>query len=97
MLSTKTRRKTISDNLINSETFTKIVNKVYTKLDNPYDISQMEIVKILLDMPISNEMISKVVNTILPNAKSTKGSIASLIKHIRNSNNLLEEFLSELD
>ena len=51
----------------------------------------------MLDMNLSNETIAKIVNNMLPNAKATKGSIASLIKHIRNGNDLLKELLEEIE
>lgn len=93
---TKNRRQTISDNLITPEIQEKITIKVYEKVEDVYNFSQLEIVKIMLDMKLSNETIAKIVNKMLPNAHATKGSIASLIKHIRNSNSLLDELLEEL-
>ena len=51
----------------------------------------------MLDMKLANETMAKIVNKMLPNAHATKGSIASLIKHIRNGNNLLNELLEGLD
>lgn len=93
---TKNRRQTISDNLITPEIQEKIAVKVYEKVEDVYNFSQVEIVKIMLNMKLANKTIAKIVNKMLPNAKATEGSIASLIKHIRNSNNLLDELLSEL-
>ena len=94
---TKSRRQTISDNLITPEIQEKIAVKVLEKVEDIYDISQTELVKIMLDMKLANETIAKVVNNILPNAHATKGSIASLVRHIRNKNNLLDELLKELE
>lgn len=94
---TKTRRKTISDRLITPELQVKIASKVYEKVEDVYNFSQLEIVKIMLDMNLSNETIAKIVNNMLPNAKATKGSVASLIKHIRNGNDLLKELLEEIE
>lgn len=75
----------------------KIAVKVLEKVENIYDISQIELVRIMLDMKLANETIAKVVNNILPNAHATRGSIASLVRHIRNKNNLLDELLKELE
>lgn len=93
----KNRRQTISDNLITTEIQDKIIAKVYEKVEDVYNVSQVEIVSIMLDMKLANETIAKIVNKILPNARATKGSIASLIKHIRSSSSLLNELLEGLD
>ena len=79
---TRNRRQTISDNLITPEIQEKIAVKLYEQV---------------LDMKLANETIAKIVNKMLPNAHATKGSIASLIKHIRNGNNLLNELLEGLE
>lgn len=94
---TKNRRQTISDNLITPEIQDKIAVKLYEQVEDVYNISQIEIVKLMLDMKLANETIAKIVNKMLPNAHATKGSIASLIKHIRNGNNLLNELLEGLE
>lgn len=94
---TKSRRQTISDNLITPEIQEKIAIKLYEQVEDVYSISQVELVKLMLDMKLANETMAKIVNKMLPNAHATKGSIASLIKHIRNGNNLLNELLEGLD
>ena len=94
---TKNRRQTISDNLITPEIQEKIAIKLYEQVEDVYSISQIELVKLMLDMKLANETMAKIVNKMLPNAHATKGSIASLIKHIRNGNNLLNELLEGLD
>jgi len=94
---TKNRRQTISDNLITPEIQEKIAIKLYEQVEDVYSISQVELVKLMLDMKLANETMAKIVNKMLPNAHATKGSIASLIKHIRNGNNLLNELLEGLE
>lgn len=94
---TKGRRQTISDNLITPEIQEKIAIKLYEQVEDVYNISQIELVKLMLDMKLANETMAKIVNKMLPSAHATKGSIASLIKHIRNGNNLLNELLEGLD
>lgn len=93
----KSRRQTISDNLITPEIQEKIAIKLYEQVEDVYNVSQIELVKLMLDMKLANETMAKIVNKMLPNAHATKGSIASLIKHIRNGNNLLNELLEGLD
>lgn len=97
MLASKSRRQTISDNLITPEIQEKIAIKLYEQVEDVYNVSQIELVKLMLDMKLANETMAKIVNKMLPNAHATKGSIASLIKHIRNGNNLLNELLEGLD
>lgn len=97
MTMTKQRRQTISDNLITPEIQEKIAVKVYEQVEDVYNLSQIEIVKIMLNMKLANETIAKIVNKMIPNARATRGSIASLIKHIRNGNNLLNELLEGLE
>lgn len=94
---TKSRRQTISDNLITPEIQEKIAVKIYEQVEDVYNISQIEIVKIMLEMKLANETMAKIVNKMIPHAHATKGSIASLIKHIRNGNNLLNELLEGLE
>lgn len=94
---TKSRRQTISDNLITPEIQEKIAIKLYEQVEDVYNVSQIELVKLMLDMKLANETMAKIVNKMLPSAHATKGSIASLIKHIRNGNNLLNELLEGLD
>lgn len=93
----KTRRKTISDELINKDILTKLVNKVFNNAKDVYNINQTEIVRILLDYSVGNKTIARVINEVIPTAKATPGSVASLVKYIRNGNNLLDELLQELD
>lgn len=93
----KTRRKTISDELINKDILTKLVNKVFNNAKDVYNINQTEIVRILLGYSVGNKTIARVINEVIPTAKATPGSVASLVKYIRNGNNLLDELLQELD
>lgn len=96
MSSTISRRQTISDNMINEQTFYKLLNYTLTKVKDVNNINQTEIVNILVPKKLSNITIAKVVNVLIPEAKATKGSIASLIKHIKNKTSLLDELLQEI-
>lgn len=93
----KARRKTISDELITKEVATKIINKVFFEVKDVYNINQIEVVSILLKFNLSNKTIAKLVNEIIPTAHATQGSIASLIKYIRNEDKLLEDLMKQLD
>lgn len=94
---TKSRRQTISDNLITPEIQEKIAVKLYEQVEDVYNISQIELVNLMLNMKLANETMAKIVNKMIPDAHATKGSIASLIKHIRNGNDLLNELLEGLE
>ncbi len=96
MSNTVSRRQTISDSLIDTETFYKLLNYTLTKVKDVNAVTQTEIVNILLPKKLSNITIAKVINVLLPEARATKGSIASLIKHIRSKNSLLDELLQDI-
>ena len=92
-----TRRKTISDALITDDAIVSIVNMVFSKVDNPNNITQKDVVKLLLKTKLSNKTMARVVNLILPNSKATEGSIASLVKYIRNQDIDMDALLSEIE
>lgn len=89
-------RETISDRLIDESIVGKIINKVYKSVDNPYDIGQQDIIKVLLPLKLSNVTIARVINEMIPNSKATQGSVASLIKFMNSKNKLLDELLDKL-
>lgn len=79
------RRKVIKDCDVTPTLFDLLVNKVFQNLENPYDYSQKEIINILYPLKISNKTISRIVNYLIPSAKATQGSIASMIKFINKT------------
>lgn len=95
-MSNTLRRETISDNLITEQIFYKLLNYTLANVKDQDNISQVEVVNLLLPKKISNLTISKVVNVLIPNAKATAGSIASLVRHIKNKHNLIDELLQDI-
>lgn len=91
-----TRRETISDSLITNDIFLKLLNFVLSKANDVDNLSQTEIVNILLPKKISNVTMAKVINALLPDAQATKGSIASLIRHIKSKDTLIDELLKDI-
>lgn len=91
------RRQTISDNLINDKIFEKLLNFTLANVKDQNNMSQIEIVNLLLPKKISNVTIARVINILLPNASATKGSVASLVNRIRGKNDLITELLQDLE
>lgn len=92
----KERRKTISDNLITSEVYDKLLGYTCAQLED-VDITQRNIINILLPMKISNATIARLINDLIPEAKATAGSVASQIRFINKSSSDLDELVSMLD
>lgn len=90
------RKQTIHDSLIDDITLDKIIDMVFSKVQNPADTSQKEVVKILLKTRLSYSTMARVVNGIFPMAKATKGSIAQLIRNIKIQDSSIDELLMEL-
>ena len=91
------KRQTISDEFVTDEMVTTIVNMVYGKVDNVFDVSKKDVIKILMKTKLSNATIARVVNQIFPGAQCTKGSVASMIKHIRTQESIIDNLLSEVE
>lgn len=83
----KTRRKVIKDSDITPELFDLLVTKAYEGLTDPYEGSQEEIINILYPLNICNKTIARVVNYLIPSAKATQGSIASMIRFLNSKHN----------
>lgn len=96
-LEKKTRRKTISDSLITSEVRNKIIDKIYTTLDDAFNFTQLEVLDIMLPMNLSNAMMASIINEINPLAKATGGSVASAIRHLSAKDKMLQELLQQLE
>lgn len=91
------KRQTVSDEFVTDEMVTTIVNMVYGKLDNVFDVSKKDVIKILMKTKLSNATMARVVNQIFPSAQCTKGSVASMIKHIRTQESIIDNLLSEVE
>lgn len=86
------RRKTIKDKYITTEVFIKLVNKCLTL--HP---TRKEIVSKLMSIGISNNVIAQVINAVIPEAKATSNSVASIVKNIRKENKKVDELLQDIE
>ena len=89
----QTKRKIIMDRDITPAIFEKLKKKC---VQDSYTISQKSIIEILYPLGISNVTISRVINELLPEAKSTQGSVASMIRFIKNQYSS-KQMANELD
>lgn len=87
------RRKTIPDECITLEQYKNILGKVCeTIMLDEDELSQKNIIRITLKYNLSNNMIAQIINYLLPNAKATSGSVASMIKFIRTQEFKMQEY-----
>lgn len=92
------RRKTIPDECITLEQYKNILGKVCeTIMLDEDELSQKNIIRITLKYNLSNKLIAQMINYLLPNAKATSGSVASMIKFMRNQEIKLQEFKDLLE
>lgn len=93
-----TRRKVINDSLITQEIYDKLINKIFIELQDK-EVTQSNIIDVLLPLNICNQTIARVVNDLIPTAKATGGSIASMIRYKMKpkKNDLLDELMNELE
>ena len=89
----QTKRKIIMDKDITPTIFEKLKKKC---VQDSYTLSQKSIIEILYPLGISNVTISRVINELLPEAKSTQGSVASMIRFIKNQYSS-KQMANELD
>lgn len=78
----RTKRKIVEDKLITPQIFDMLVTKIYTDVENIYAIKQKDVINILKPLHISNKTIARVINTVVPYAKATQGSVASMIRFL---------------
>lgn len=86
------RRKTIKDEYITTEVFIKLVNKCSTLRP-----TRKEIVSKLMDIGISNNIMAQVINAVIPDAKATSNSVASIVNNIRKENLKVDELLQDIE
>ena len=86
------RRKTIKDKYITTEVFIKLVNKCSTL--HP---TRKEIVSKLMDIGMSNNIMAQVINAVIPDAKATSNSVASIVNNIRKENRKVDELLQDIE
>lgn len=90
--SKRQRRRTIKDKYITAEVFIKLVNKCLTL--HP---TRKEIVSKLMDIGVSNNIMAQVINAVIPDAKATSNSVASIVNTIRKENKKVDELLKDIE
>lgn len=92
------KRKTISDKIINEELYAKALYNLCSKLERDnIEVTQHNIIKILLPMKFSNTMIAVFINDLIPEANATRGSIATQINYLKRKRNETEMLLEEIE
>lgn len=92
------KRKTISDKIINEELYAKALYNLCSKLERDnIEVTQHNIIKILLPMKFSNTMIAVFINDLIPEANATRGSVATQINYLKRKRNETEMLLDEIE
>ena len=92
------KRKTISDKIINEELYAKALYNLCSKLERDnIEVTQHNIIKILLPMKFSNTMIAVFINDLIPEANATRGSVATQINYLKRKRNETEILLEEIE
>nr|DAQ08511.1 MAG TPA: hypothetical protein [Caudoviricetes sp.] len=92
------RRKTINDNEVTDEIFSRIIDKLIDKfLTSEDELSQHNIIKALLPLKLSNNMIARIIKFLLPNSNPTSGSVASQIRAMGKKSNQTQELLDLIE
>ncbi len=92
----KTRRKTYSDELISQQVIDKLIDMVFENIDDPYNNTQMNVIKLLLPKGFSNKVIAKVINATVVDSNATAGSVASAIRRLRQQEKQKSELLRQM-
>lgn len=93
-----TRRRTISDNQITSEMYDKILLKLYERFEaEQIEITQQNIIEMLLPLKLSNNMIAKYIREIIIDSKATAGSVAIQIRQIEKKKHQQDELLQMIE
>ena len=92
------KRKIISDKMINEELYAKALYSLCSKLErDKIEVTQHNIIKILLPMKFSNTMIALFINDLIPEANATRGSVATQINYLKRKRNETEMLLEEIE
>lgn len=93
-----TRRKTISDDEITKEILDKIMNKMFEKFTREEtELTQQNIIKTLLPLKLSNNMIAKVIKEFIPNSNPSAGSVAIQIRNINKKRSTTQQLLDLIE
>ena len=92
------RRKTISDSKVTPAIMDKILGKLFNKFTvDEIELTQQNIIKTLLPLKLSNNMIAKVIKELLPNSNPTAGSVAIQIRYIQKNKQQETELLELIE
>lgn len=76
------KRKVINDKDISPRLFSKLKLKC---LSLGFELRQKDIIETLYPLNISNTTMARVINDLIPEAKATQGSVASMIRFLKAS------------
>ena len=92
------KRRVISDKIISEELYAKALYNLCSKLERDnIEVTQHNIIKILLPMKFSNTMIAIFINDLIPEANATRGSVATQINYLKRKRNATEMLLDEIE
>ena len=93
-----TRRKTISDDEITKEILDKIMSKMFEKFTREeLELTQQNIIKTLLPLKLSNNMIAKVIKEFIPESNPSAGSVAIQIRNINKKRSTTQQLLDLIE
>lgn len=93
-----TRRKTISDDEITREILDKIMGKMFEKFTREeLELTQQNIIKTLLPLKLSNNMIAKIIKEFIPNSNPSAGSVAIQIRNINKKRSTTQQLLDLIE
>ena len=93
-----TRRKTIADSEITKEVLNKIMDKMFEKFTREeLELSQQNIIKTLLPLKLSNNMIAKIIKEFIPDSHPSAGSVAIQIRNINKKKNTTQQLLDLIE
>lgn len=97
-MTTLGKRRVIPDKIINEELYAKALYNLCSKLERDnIEVTQHNIIKILLPMKFSNTMIAIFINDLIPEANATRGSVATQINYLKRKRNETEMLLDEIE
>ena len=93
-----TRRKTIADSEITKEVLDVIMGKMFEKFTKEeIELTQHNIIKTLLPLKLSNKMIAKIINELIPDSNPSAGSVAIQIRNINKKKNTTQQLLDLME
>lgn len=93
-----TRRKTIADNEITKEILDIIMGKMFEKFTREeIKLNQQNIIKTLLPLKLSNNIIAKVIKEFIPDSNPSAGSVAIQIRNINKKENTMKQLLDLIE